>query len=1056
MKKANNNIWVGQKDLSRDEQFMVEAQQELSLEQTMTSDSANEKLKSNRRDFLRFLGFGLGAATIAAGCETPVKRAIPYVVKPDSIVPGVATYYATSYVDGCDFASILVKTREGRPIKIEGNDMAPGGFGGTSARVQAAVLSLYDTNRLKAPLMKSEGKYSETNWEDLDKRVKASLKSSSNVRILTQSIISPTAMKAVGEFAEKYPSTKVVSLDAVSMSGLLDANEANFGKRAMPSYHFDKAEVIVSFNADFLGTWGNSTHYSVGYVKNRKVDANNPKMSRHFQVESHMSLTGSNADNRILVKPSEQGLAIAFLYNNIVGGGPSTSGLNAKAQSDLTKVATQLKAASGKSIVVSGSNNVSEQLMVNAINNALSNYGSTMDMNNAVHIKQGNDTAFDNLVNEMNSGQVDCLIINDINPSYFSPMAEKFNAALSKVKTKVAFGMTLDETNNQADYIALTPHFLESWGDAMPSDTILGVIQPTIAPLFKSRQMEASLLVWAESANYDSNAEQPYYDYLKSSWQGGAFANQSDFASFSGFWNNALHNGLVMVANHDGGVEFTASADINNITKSSGSELEISFFETVNMGNGQYAGNPWLMEMPNPIDRTSWGNYLAVPVSFDGVRSMVGMNDLNDGDMVKLTIDGTEYTVPVIQQFGQMPGTVAIALGYGRTKASPTGRNVGINVNSHVKMVNGGLSYASSDVSVSNKIGTEDEFSCVQYHHTYGVKGEDKASGTVINADEAATVFFDYFTGVAGFQGALTDRSVIYTSNVKDLKDDIAHLQKKREHAQFLNSKQIYGGHDDLYNNGHHWGMYVDLNSCIGCGACTVSCMAENNVPVVGKEEVSRHHEMTWLRIDRYYYGDVNNPNVVYQPMMCQHCDNAPCENVCPVNATNHSSEGLNQMTYNRCIGTRYCANNCPYKVRRFNWLDYTTADIFLANQVNIAEEDIPFGGDNLTRMVLNPDVTVRSRGVIEKCSFCVQRIQEGKLTAKREGRMLKDGEVKSACQTACPTGAITFGDINDKKSQLSKKIESPLTYIALEEVNVRSSVNYTMKVNNRDESLDA
>ncbi len=1056
MKKATNNIWVGEKDLTRDEQFIQDSQKELSLEETMVSDSANESLRSNRRDFLRFLGFGLGAATIAAGCDTPVKRAIPYVVKPDSIIPGVATYYASSYVNGGDYASILVKTREGRPIKIEGNDLAPDGLGKTSARVQASVLSLYDVNRLRTPMAKSGDGFVATNWSELDKNVGEALKTASNVRILSQTIISPTSMKAIGEFAIKYPSTKVVTLDPVSYSGLLDANETNFGKRAIPSYHFDKADVIVSFNADFLGTWVNPTQFAGDYVKNRNVsDLSKAKMSRHFQVESHMSLTGSNADNRILVKPSEQGVAIAYLYSQIVGGG-SSAGLNDKAKAGLSKVATQLKAASGKSIVVSASNNVSEQLMVNAINNALGNYGSTMDMSNALYTRQGNEREFNKLVEDMNAGQVDFLIINDINPAYFSSMSDKFAQGLTKVKTKVAFGMAMDETNNQADYVAVTPHFLESWGDAMPSDTVVSVIQPTISPLFESRQMEASLLHWAESANYDPKAEQPYFDYLKYSWKDGAFANQNSFASFSSFWNDALHNGIVSVANQSAGNAYADGGSLTEITKPSSTDMEISFFETVNMGNGQFAGNPWLMEMPSPVDRTSWGNYLAVPVSFNGVSKMVGYNDLTDGDIVTLTIEGVEYTLPVVQQFGQMPGTVGLALGYGRTMAGGTGTNIGVNINNVVKNNGGYANYYNDNVTVSNALSKEKEFSCVQYHHTYGVTAEDTATGKVINADEAATVFFDYFTGVTGFQGALTDRSVVYTTNFKDIKEEVKDLTKKRETAQFLNSKQIYRGHDELYKNGHHWGMYVDLNACIGCGACTVACMAENNVPVVGKKEVSRHHEMTWLRIDRYYYGDVTNPNVVYQPMMCQHCDNAPCENVCPVNATNHSSEGLNQMTYNRCIGTRYCANNCPFKVRRFNWFDYTTADIFLANQVNIADEEIPFGADNLTRMVLNPDVTVRTRGVIEKCSFCVQRIQEGKLTAKTEGRQLKDGEIKTACQTSCPTEAITFGDLNNESSVLNKKIESPLTFIALEEVNVRSSVNYTLKVNNRDESFDA
>jgi molybdopterin-containing oxidoreductase family iron-sulfur binding subunit len=494
---------------------------------------------------------------------------------------------------------------------------------------------------------------------------------------------------------------------------------------------------------------------------------------------------------------------------------------------------------------------------------------------------------------------------------------------------------------------------------------------------------------------------------------------------------------------------------MGDVSKPSSSELEICYYESVSLANGETATNPWLQEMPDPILRTSWGNYLAVPVEFDGVRKFVGLNDLKDGDLVDITIAGKTVTVPVMQQFGQMPGTVSLALGFGRTNAGFAGTGVGVDVNDALTISNGNRHYYNDEVSVSRSKGKEKHFSAVQYHHTFGVTDEDKKTGETINADEAASISVTYGIASQGYQGFLTDRSIIYNTNVRELKDSVEHLHEKRHEAQHLNEQQIYGGFDELYEQGHHWGMHVDLNACIGCSACTIACMAENNVPIVGKEEVSRHHEMTWLRIDRYYYGDADNPNVVYQPMMCQHCDNAPCENVCPVNATNHSSEGLNQMTYNRCVGTRYCANNCPYKVRRFNWLDYTTADIFPANQVPVNGEEIPFGADNLTRMVLNPDVTVRSRGVIEKCSFCVQRIQEGKLTAKREGRKLRDGDVRTACQTACPTGAITFGDTNNKKGQLSKKMKSDLNYIVLEEINVRSSVQYTMKVNNRDESLD-
>jgi len=1056
MKNQRENIWIGQQDLVQDPEFLASIKETEFDELPVSGGDMVEHLGGSRRDFLKFLGFGLGAATVAAGCDIPVKRAIPYVIKPDDIVPGVANYYASTFVNGGDYCAVLVKTREGRPIKIEGNDLSSVTKGGTSARAQASVLSLYDTHRVAGPRIKDGTSWKDITWEELDKNVNDACTAGRKIRIVANTQMSPTAKNALSEFTAAYGDASVVYYDPVSSSALLDANQKNFGIRAVPSYKFDKASVIVSFNADFLGTWISPIEYAADYSKNRKIsDVTQARMSRHIQVESHMSMTGSNADNRILVKPSQQGVAIAHLYNVVTGGSISTQGLPDKAKNALSKVAEELKAKRGESLVISASNNLAEQLMVNAINQALGNYGSTIDMSQTSNQRVGDDAAFAGLIADMNSGMVDVLVVWNANPVYDGPNNKAFAAGLKKVKTKISLNQTIDETAESCDLLAPANHYLEGWGDVEVKKGEITLIQPTIAPLFNTRQAEQSFLVWGNSSAVSAEAENPYYDYLRNRWKGVYFPKQNKFSSFNNFWDSVVHDGVLTYAAEGGSPSYSA-AEISSPTKVSSAELEISFYETVQIGNGQYAGNPWLMEMSDPVTRTSWGNYLAVPVNFDGVRNMVGFKDLKDGDLVDVKISGNTLRVPVIQQFGQMPGTMALALGYGRTRAGSTGTQVGVDVNPSIGIEGNYPQYYSTNVSVSEKVGKEDDFSSVQYHHTIGVKGVDTKTGKEINADEAALVFFDYFTGVTGFQGALTERSVVYTSHINNLKEGVEGLVEKRKHAQHLNEQQIYGGYDDKYALGHHWGMHVDLNACIGCGACTVACMAENNVPVVGKHEVARHHEMAWLRIDRYYYGDVENPNTIYQPMMCQHCDNAPCENVCPVNASNHSSEGLNQMAYNRCIGTRYCANNCPYKVRRFNWLDYTTADIFPGNQPKLADENVPYGGDNLTRMVLNPDVTVRSRGVIEKCSFCVQRIQEGKLAAKVEGRSLRDADVKTACQTSCPTGAITFGDMNNKTDLLSSKLESPLNYIALEEINVRSSVQYTMKVNNRDKSLDA
>jgi len=597
--------------------------------------------------------------------------------------------------------------------------------------------------------------------------------------------------------------------------------------------------------------------------------------------------------------------------------------------------------------------------------------------------RQGDEKGLVRLVQDIKSGAVDAVIFNNCNPVFEYSFLGGLAEAIDGVKTSIALSYDINDTTSLCDALAPVHHYLESWGDIEAKRGQVSVIQPTISPLFDTRQGELSLLTWADAA---PQGDQPYYEYLKSSWQASFFGAQSNYLSFTSFWDQSLSDGVFSYGGGStaGEFSFDGGAAIRSIGKASSSEIEISFTEPITIGNGTHANN--------------------------------------------LTIGDATYTLPVVQQFGQMPGTVSVALGHGRDKVGGAGKNIGVNVNGSIGVVGGRATYFAPNVSVSKKVGKEQWYSSVQYHHTMGVTADNK-KGEEINADEAALAP-GYGNIFAGYQGSLVGRSIIRKAHVDDLEHAVEELIHEREHHQGLNAETLYPYDEyrkDKYEVGHHWGLHVDLNACTGCGACTIACMAENNIPVVGKKQVARHQEMAWLRIDRYYYGDVTNPNVVYQPMMCQHCDNAPCENVCPVNATNHSSEGLNQMTYNRCIGTRYCANNCPYKVRRFNWLDYTTADLFPANQVKMNEEEIPYGADNLTRMVLNPDVTVRSRGVIEKCSFCVQKIQEGKLTAKVEGRQLKDGDIKSACQMACPTGALTFGDTNMKSGDFHDKLESPL-----------------------------
>jgi len=1096
MKNHHNNVWTGVDQLSDPKAFREQTSSEfteLPVVESLTSDAASQ-VETNRRDFLKYLGFSIGTAAIASSCEIPVRKAIPYVVKPDAIVPGVATYYASTFVKGGDFCPVLVKTREGRPIKVEGNSMSSITGGGTSARAQASILDLYDTNRFSGPLRVANGriqlprgKRSGPSWEEIDSEIKSQLNPDSRIRIVSHTLMSPTAKKAIADFKKVFPNTEHAMYDPISSSAMIQANEQDFGQAAVPSYRFDQARVIVAFEADFLGTWISPIEFAAQYARNRRIkDVHHPEMSRHIQVESHMSLTGSNADNRILVKPSEQGAALIALYNEVadlagqvrVLGPQVDPGISEK----MSLVARELFDHRGESLVVSGSNNVGEQMMVNGINAMLNNYGSTIDFSRASMQRQGLDGAVQQLITDMNANRVDAVFFMEgANPAYDLPNAEQFRTALAKVPLKVSFATQADETALLCDFITPTHHYLESWGDVEVKRGHYGLVQPAIAPIFASvgkpgtRQTEESLLRWAESDELDTESEQPFYEYLKSHWESAIFS-QTGFFDFQKFWDSALHDGVVEIDVEAISVTYQgdATAAAGRVRQPSGAELEIAFFETVNMGHGQYANNPWLQEMPDPIARTVWGNYLAVPVSWDGgneFKSFKGLNSrelYGQADKVNVEVNGRLIEgITAVRQFGQMQDTVSLALGFGRSRTGDAGKalanQVGTDVFPWLTLDEyGNTQYYATVVDVSDKVDVEKHFACVQYHHGMGMtardeNGElivDEASGKPLNVDEKTNM-----TLTEGYQGSITERSIIYKANLKEIEDLVHKIEHRREEAAHLNEATLYPAEEyqeQFYSQGHHWGMHVDLNACIGCGACQVACIAENNVPVVGKREVARHHEMTWLRIDRYFYGDYENPNVVYQPMMCQHCDNAPCENVCPVAATNHSGEGLNQMTYNRCIGTRYCANNCPYKVRRFNWLDYTTADTFAYNEYNVGDEEVPFGADNLTRMVLNPDVTVRSRGVIEKCSFCVQRIQEGKLTAKREGRKLEENDVKTACQTACPTEAIVFGDMNDKNSTLAKRLDNELNYKVLEETNVDSSVMYSAKVINRREELDA
>jgi MoCo/4Fe-4S cofactor protein with predicted Tat translocation signal len=1054
MKKDKKVYWKGLEQLTNNPEFIKNNQNEFPEFLPKGGDDG-----PSRRDFLKLMGFGIAAATLAA-CEVPVRKAIPYVVKPEGVDPGVPNFYASTYQQNGDYCALVVKTREGRPIKIDGNNLSPITQGGTSAIVQASILTLYDTYRLEGPVANGE----RTDWPTIDREVSEGLANASNIRIISNTILSPTTKRVIEDFKSTYSSTRHIMYDTVSYSGMLKANEQSFGLREIPSYYFNKADVIVSFGADFLGTWLSPVEFNKQYSKTRKLSKGKKSMSRHYQFESVLSLTGGNADYRTPIKPSQEGEVLEALYT-LIGDGSSQA---TEKYQHLTRCAQDLIRARGKALVVSGSNDPDIQMLVNAINQRLNSYGNTIDLNTPVYYRQGNDEEMVEFINEVERGVVDAVIFYNCNPVYNHPMGVQLANALEKLKLSVSTSDRVDETSALVKYIAPDNHYLESWNDANPKRGHYSFQQPAITNIFNTRQTQTSFLTWAGASETD------YYTYLKNNWEQGNVGSIDNLRGGDNFqtkWDRLLMDGLVVEGrslNYEaesaelsgGSDEFSEGYDvidqaanaaittnfvgdvkgaIANIRRNyqiDNNNIELIIYQKVGIQDGTCANNPWLQELPDPVTKATYDNYLTISQSHANEFGM----EMSEGNTRKARVTVGDYTVdiPVMVQPGQAKGTAGISLGYGRLKAGLIADNLGENANPMVQVVDKLRRYHVPAVTIEM---LDEKYAIAQ------TQTQDTYMGRETVIQEATLPEYQEDPSAGR-----------YHPKVATWQDEDGKV-----HPGALS---LWKGHE--YKN-HHWGLMIDLNSCTGCSACTISCHIENNVPVVGKEEVLMRRDMHWLRIDRYYSSEAEpddtraleiaaeNPQVVFQPMLCQHCNNAPCETVCPVAATTHSTEGLNQMTYNRCIGTRYCANNCPYKVRRFNWFKYHDNDNFMVNyQMNT----------DLGKMVLNPDVTVRSRGVMEKCTFCVQRIQAGKLEAKKEGRRPKDGEIVTACASACPTDALVFGDMNDPESHISRMLEikntdadyiitkelgEPRAYHVLEEIGTKPNVTYLTKIRNTD-----
>ncbi|MFC2112412.1 Fe-S-cluster-containing hydrogenase [Bacteroidota bacterium] len=949
-------------------------------------DSKTVDQQASRRDFLKLWGFSLGAAALAASCERPVQKAIPFLFRPEEVTPGMAKYYASSFFDGQEYSSILVKTRDGRPIKIEPNERSGFGAKGTTARVQASVLGLYDDSRYKHPLKNGE----EISWDEADKEISSMLKEinlhGGKIVLLSSTVISPSTESVLKKFQQKFRGADLVWYDASSASGILQANKTSFGKASIPSYRFDKADLIVSFGADFLGTWLSPAEYTAQYVSGREIKPDAPEMSKHYQFETGMSVTGSNADVRIKIKPSDERLILAGLYNVLARSTGIERYIAPASPVDIDELTEELLASKGRSLIVSGSNDPGVQQVVNEINFLLENYGNTIDLGNSLNVRRGMAADFENLVREMNNGTIGALLCYNVNPAYDSAIGTEFVEGLSKVGLTVSFSCFPDETAELSTYICPDSHYLESWNDASPRNGFLSLQQPVIQSLFNTRQVQESLLRW-------SGEDADFFAFIRSHWKERIYPHQDKYRGFENFWNHSLQDGVFETDQNTAWrpkISHEGLKEVMEATGKSGSEedIELQVYESVALGTGKDANNPWLMELPDPVTKLTWDNAACVSPR---LASTLG---LTLGDVVKIN---NEIELPVLIQPGQADYTVSVAAGYGRTVTGKVAKGVGANP---VQLLNSREGIALNYIRRISleKTGAIAELALTQEHHT------------------------------------MEGRAIVRETTLNEYKED--------KHAGNHMHEHVEEHHTTLYEepefDGYHWGLAIDLNKCIGCSACAIACQSENNVAVVGKEEVRRRRIMHWIRIDRYYSDSPHDPKVYHQPVMCQHCDNAPCENVCPVSATNHSNEGINQMSYNRCIGTKYCINNCPYRVRRFNWFAYVNNQEFDFHQ-----------NSSLGKMVLNPDVVVRERGVVEKCSFCVQRIQEKKLQAKLEDRKLVDGEIKTACMQACPAEALVFGDLNDKESKVSKMFKNERNYHLLEELHTLPSVGYMTKVRN-------
>jgi MoCo/4Fe-4S cofactor protein with predicted Tat translocation signal len=983
-----------------------------------------------RRGFLKLMSASLALAGISACTRQPNEQLVPYVRQPEEIVPGKPLFYATAMpMAGAGFG-LLVESHMGRPTKIEGNPDHPSSRGATDVFAQAAILDLYDPDR--AQTLTNLGDIRPFSaFVNAARAIMVAQEESGGrgFRILTETVASPTLAAQIRALLQSLPQAKWVQWEPVGRHNAREGSRLAFGEYVDPHYALDQADLVLSLDSDFMCTGAAGLRYARAFAARRRIDGSTAQAVRFYAVESTPTTTGTKADHRLPLRASDIESFTHALASRLGVTGVSQASLPEPAGALLEPLVRDLQANRGRCVVVAGDGQPpAVHALTHAMNAALGNIGSTVHYTEPAEAQPVDQrAAVRELVDEMNAGTVEFLLVLGGNPVYTVPQDLNFAEAMERVGIRAYLGLHENETAALCHWILPEAHFLEAWSDVRADDGTVSIVQPLIAPLYNGKSAHEVL------AAIGPDGERPGYDIVRQHWMdqgivpGGATLDSEDAAlqplpaparaaapvvtpaagaqpadeeppppatfapapapsPFDVAWRRWLHDGLIPDTAFAPRTVSLVAGFAPAAPRGAGDGLDVVFRPDPTIYDGRFANNAWLQELPKPLTKLTWDNAALIAPSTAALFNLVS------GDVVELRAGDRSLRIPVWISPGHAPDTLTLHLGYGRTRAGRVGNGTGFNVNPFRTMA------APDIVTGVQLMPTRDSYqlACTQDHWS------------------------------------LEGRNLIRVGTADEYARDPEFAQKME-----LISNRVSILPDYQYD-GYAWGMAIDQNVCTGCNACVVACQAENNIPVVGKSQVLNGREMHWLRVDRYYTGDIDNPDTYHQPMPCQQCEKAPCEVVCPVSATVHNEEGLNDMVYNRCVGTRYCSNNCPYKVRRFNFLlysDFTTESLKLQR---------------------NPDVTVRSRGVMEKCTYCVQRISHARISAKLEDRRIRDGEVLTACQAACPTDAIVFGDINDPESRVSQLKRSALNYALLAELNTRPRTSYLAVVRNPNPELEA